>query len=400
MKILVLHRIPYHKIEYHRGIDHLKHEVYYVGSEAALATIPESLRCVRWLRNETSSLSDEVIRLIELHGKKFDLVVSLSEYELLDAALIRDHFSISGPGYVDVVKVRDKLVMKACVEKAGLVVPANCALTAFELLSNDFPGKVVLKPIDGASSENVLIFPSANALAEALHGSSTGIPPLDAGDYEGFEVEAFVSGDILHFDGLMVEGEIKLLVSSQYLGNCLKYAEGEPLGSYQIETTAAIERWVNTALSATAVRNGCFHVEAIREGNTMVFLELANRVGGADVCAAVELATGVHLPSAELKVYLGEAQHLYNQPSVTTRFGWFVFPGHQLRGERCRIEGSDTFRTSEQVVRWSQLSPQQTLAKNITYQAHEVPLAGLVRGDTSQAVRNFMAGIFNNVTVA
>lgn len=47
MKILVLHRVPYFKIEYHRGISHDRHDVTYFGTDQALATLPPHLRCER-----------------------------------------------------------------------------------------------------------------------------------------------------------------------------------------------------------------------------------------------------------------------------------------------------------------------------------------------------------------
>ena len=44
MKLLVLHRVPYAKIDYHRGIDHTEHDVTYIGIDKALETIPRDLR--------------------------------------------------------------------------------------------------------------------------------------------------------------------------------------------------------------------------------------------------------------------------------------------------------------------------------------------------------------------
>ena len=59
-------------------------------------------------------------------------------------------------------------------------------------------------------------------------------------------------------------------------------------------------------LAAVGIRNGSFHLEAIEAPDALVFLEVGNRVGGADVVATFELATGVHLPSEELRILIGD----------------------------------------------------------------------------------------------
>jgi hypothetical protein len=89
MRILILHRIPYHKIDYHLGIDHDRHDVCYIGTEKSLATIPASLPCKQLLRPGIDRASDEVIAIIKSLDITFDRVLSLSEYELLDAARVR-----------------------------------------------------------------------------------------------------------------------------------------------------------------------------------------------------------------------------------------------------------------------------------------------------------------------
>lgn len=399
MNILILHRIPYHKINYHRGIDHTQHHVVYLGTEQALANVPADLQCTRWTRLGKEATYLEAITAIKQHEIQFDLVISLSEYELLDAAKVREQCMIAGAKVADVTKVRDKLVMKKCVSDAGLAVPKNLSLDEFLAQPELLFDAVVLKPVDGASSENVQIYNSPQQLHLACTKQSTGIAAIDKKNYNGFQVEEFVAGDILHFDGLVIDGELKLVLASRYLGTCLAYTVGDPLGSYQLETTEAHQHWVDRVLKATGLANGSFHIEAIQRGDALVFLELANRVGGADVVDTVEHATGIHMPSVELQIYLG------NKPALTikqskAKYGWFVFPGHHLAGDYCRINGESDFREHPQVVRWNQLAPQATLTKHITYQATEVPIAGLVQGKDSDELKHFMQSLFAAVTVS
>src|SRR5262245_60176269 len=112
MRILVLHRIPFHKVRYDRGIDHQRHDVVYVGTAAALKTIPAELRATRIERPGTARVADEVVAAALASGGRYDRVISLSEYELLDAAEVRERMGVVGPSVAEVTVVRDKVVMK------------------------------------------------------------------------------------------------------------------------------------------------------------------------------------------------------------------------------------------------------------------------------------------------
>ncbi|PTT62659.1 ATP-grasp domain-containing protein, partial [Pseudomonas sp. HMWF007] len=62
MKILILHRVPYPRIEYHRGINHDLHDVTYLGKQAAIDTLPSDLRCQRVIRPGEASACEEALQ--------------------------------------------------------------------------------------------------------------------------------------------------------------------------------------------------------------------------------------------------------------------------------------------------------------------------------------------------
>jgi hypothetical protein len=402
MNILVLHRIPYHKINYQLGIDHERHAVTYIGTAAALSSIPAELTCRKVERPGNALADTEVTAWMSGAQQRFDRVISLSEYELLDAARIRARFGIAGPSPSDAEKVRDKVIMKQAVASHGIAVPRFMSLGEFvESENTPWGGKTVLKPLDGASSEDVVIFGSSERLLSAMAFRTTGVVRLDKTDAEltGFEIEEFVEGPILHFDGLVNHGHLLVVQASRYIGTCLGYARGKPLGSYQIPLNDQTTNWVTTCLSAVEIDQGSFHLEAIESPRGLVFLEIANRVGGADVVDTFEMATGVHLPSEELKILLGEKVDLSNRAASDARFGWFVFPGHHLASTHCHLKQAESFARNPMMVRWSQLSPDRPLPRNITYQAADVPAAGVVRGSSSEAVADFMEKMFSLVEI-
>src|SRR5574337_89938 len=154
MKLLVLHRIPYHKVAYHRGINHSLHEVTYIGTAEALSTIPLDLRCTKIERPGRKPAAEEILELVKA-TTKFDRVISLSEYELLDAAKVRESLGVPGPRLNDVELVRNKALMKNAIVGAGLRAPRFW--TGEGQWTGAWSGRTVLKPIDGASSEGIKI---------------------------------------------------------------------------------------------------------------------------------------------------------------------------------------------------------------------------------------------------
>jgi len=394
MKLLILHRIPYYKIEYHKGIDHDNHEVYYIGTEERLSDIPSCFRCNKIKINEINNIEKEIIDWIKESNNIFDLVISLSEYQLMTAAKIRESLNIKGPKPNQIEKVRDKLLMKKYIEKEGLKVPSNYSLLTY--LNNKsiiLKDRIVLKPTDGASSENINTFYSRNKLVDFVDKY------ISETDYFKYEVEEFIVGDIVHFDGLVKDGNLLVTLGSRYIGDCLSYAnKGEPLGSFQIDISAEYEKWIKDVIVALSLKNGSFHLEAFETKDGLVFLEIGNRVGGADVVKTFELATGLHLPSLELKIYLNENITITKKKSKF-KYGWFVFPGHNLGSNYCKILIQKRIKEKFDIITWNELPESTLLKKTITYQSHEVPLSGIIRAENSCLLKKNMEEIFNEAVL-
>ncbi|EKD91982.1 MAG: hypothetical protein ACD_29C00266G0004 [uncultured bacterium] len=403
MKILILHRIPYQKIDYHRGIDHQKHDVTYIGIAESMCSIPNTLRCEMMTRPGIEKTEIEVQRFLQQTKKQFDRIISLSEYELLAAAQLREWFNVEGSRPQQVEKVRDKLIMKKAMENYGIKTPLFMSLVEFMRTNPSFmhTNKLVIKPIDGASSENIITVDNAAEAHTKILGKKTGIDELDQSHnlWNHYEIEEFIDGNIMHMDGLVQDGKIMLCIASKYINNCLDYARGKPLGSVQIETTSVLQQYAQKCVTAAEIVNGSFHLECIDRNGELFFLEIANRVGGADVVKTMELATGVHLPSAELQLLINESFHPNVPKFSRKKYGWFVFPGHHFESEFVSISNSDAFRMHPYVFEWFQLSPYQACKKNITYQSNESPVAGVVAGYSSENLMNWMQTMFSEIHI-
>jgi hypothetical protein len=385
MRILILHRISNDLVRYQDGLgDH--HDVTYIGVPDRMAALPGHLGGTRIVRPGTGDTAAEVLAAVSGLAP-FDLVVALSEYDLLGAAQVREALGVNGDRVASVLPVRDKTLMKAAVAAAGLRVPRFAPLPAARAGGVPWAGPTIVKPVDGASSQDVFRYPSA---AQAL---AAPVP----GDPAGFQAEEFVDGPIVHVDGLMAGGLPVAIQASRYIGTCLGYADGDPLGSVQIDTGPELTAWALSCLAAVGIRDGLFHLEGFQTADGLVFLEVGARFGGGDIVPVFELATGVHLPSAWLRVLTGAP--LPAPRETGGRYGMFVWPGHQLGAEQCEVIGAEQFAASPLVHRWVQRLPGEPISRGISYSDTDVPLAGIVGPGSPAALEDFLTSAFAGITV-
>ena len=401
MRVLILHSVRYEAILYHLAIDHQENDVVYVGQPERLAEIPSNLRCEKVTLQGKYALYDEVESWLITYPHHFDRLISVSEFELLTAARLRDRFSIEGSSYAQAEKVRNKAVMKEHVQQAGIRTPRFVRLNEWleDRSRLTVEGKVVIKPLDGASSKDVIIFTSAETAYEALVRRTTGITLLDSGHYENFEIEEFFSGPIIHIDGIISQGEIQVLVASRYINSLLDFANGMPSGSVQFETDNEFKKWTKNILVATEIHQGAFHLEAIEANCGNVFLEIAHRVGGARISDTFELKTGIHPSVAEVQA------HLYDNIKINVHwdpnylYGWFIFPAHHLAGDKYKISGHEYLLNHPNVLQINQLASDKKILKTVSYNEHRLPLAGILRGKTTQELTNTLIEMYKKIQI-
>ncbi len=401
MNILILHRIPYYKINYHLSIDHEVHQVTYIGLAKNLENLPTHIRYQTIERAGAGNLADEVLAAIHSRNLPVDLVISLSENELTDAARLRESLGLPGAGISETHQMRDRLLMKQLVAQDGIRVPQTVALARFAaVLKLPWKGKTVLRQANSVAGNIIRIYDSPADILSAINQKKTGVAQLDKNQLllDQFEVEEYIDGDNLHFDGLVKDGQILIMLGSQYVGNCFLYAQGQPLGSVQIETGSAYSRWVQKIIDATGIRQGAFHLELISTGKDRIFLDIANRPGGASVVDTFRMATGINLISAELSLQLGE-EIVMKVRKKSKRFGWFMFPGHHLEPGTCKITGHTAFMKHPYLLRFELLGKTCAVPRAVTYQSGIVPISGTIGGSSHDDMRNWLGKMFREVNV-
>lgn len=392
MKILILHRVPFAVLHYDQLIDHMAHEVIYLGAEDRLDDLPSDLRAVRVALLPGQDHATHVEASIDAF-RGVQRVVSASQYTLRDAARIREAIDCPGMRVDAFDAVDDKVIMKARIRAQGLRAPAFMPYPQF-LEAQDCPwmGKTVLKPRCETASRNVSVFSSPQMLlAAAARGE---IPEQPAA--ESMQVEEFVEGPILHFDGFARDGKVVLIQPSRYYGTCLGYALGESLGSLQFDDQALADAAAGY-VRASGIADGAFHLEMIQTDAGLCFLEIAPRVGGGGINDVMRLRWNIDLVAADIATQAGMEPPPYAPRATGECYGFYIVPGHPHAGSRCsvRVDYPDRSR----IVAETAIGACETLGAEITHNAGEVPLYLIVRQDPADDAETLMAGIAASIDI-
>ncbi|MCC3767316.1 acetyl-CoA carboxylase biotin carboxylase subunit family protein [Streptomyces sp. UNOC14_S4] len=385
MNIVILHRIPFARFRYDLAVDHQKHTVRYLCLTGDPGGLPAG---AEWRVVEAGA--GDARSLAERHAdwlSAADHLIARSEYDLLTAADLRERFRIPGDVQSDVLPVRDKWLMRTLARQAGIPQPSFWSNQEFRR-NPPATGTYLVKPRLEASSTGIQLGTPTQILAQ----------PAVRDDVDGYFVEEFVPGEVWHVDGYLRDGEFGAVVCSTYVGDCLKFAHGSPLGSGQVPDDPALLSMLRDTLTALGQKNGSFHYEAIRtQAGKFVFLETASRVGGAGVADAFALRTGIDLYQADLKYQLTGSVPT-DGPQLSARYyGWFVYPAHH------RTQGMDVdfdpARYAGRLSSFTHNARPKAHAGQISYAAGATPLSGVVQGSTASEVRETLREIFATTAV-
>jgi hypothetical protein len=213
--------------------------------------------------------------LIHRHGR-IDRLDSLNEYWLETEAHLRTAFDIPGIRLGAISRIKRKSAMKRVFERAGVpVAPGRLCRTAAQARAFvDAVGyPVIAKPDVGVGAARTYRLDSDDDLAGYLEDK----PRVD------YFLEAFVTGDLISYDGLVDRaGRVVFDASISYGVDVLAAVSGADM-HYWIDRTipddlAELGRYV---LDAFRVRERPFHFEFFRQADgSLVALEVNMRQPG------------------------------------------------------------------------------------------------------------------------
>jgi len=239
---------------------------------------------------------------------RIDRIVALDDFDVEDAAMLREHLQLPGMGRTTASRFRDKLTMRIAARSSGIPVPEFCA-TFNDQQVNEWAGRVpppwVLKPRSSAAAIGIKKLSNRDDLWRALDAAGA--------ERSHTVLEQFVPGDVYHVDSIIWNGAVSFAVAYKYGRPPMEIAHQggifitRRLADASDEGRALLD--LNRRLQgALGLGRGVSHTEFIRAGGAdgsggarasggseFVFLETSARVGGAFIVDTIEAATGINL---------------------------------------------------------------------------------------------------------
>ena len=234
---------------------------------------------------------------------KPDRIVALEEFDVVVAALAREHLRLPGMSSSRAKTFRDKLAMSLIARGAGLnvpdFVPAVNNEDIREYLDQVAPPWLI-KPRSDVSAIGIRKLEHAQDVWPLIEEMNQRPILRERASY--YMLSRFVSGDVFHDDSLVSNRRIILAGVNQYARPPMEVAHGGGVYISQTIPYNAPERRklieINRRLiKAMGLDSGATHAEFIRSDadGEFYFLEIAARVGGAYIADVLEAASGINL---------------------------------------------------------------------------------------------------------
>ena len=232
-----------------------------------------------------------------------DRIVALEEFDVVIAALAREHLSLPGMNSSRAKTFRDKLSMAIRAREAGIQVPDFVPAINHDDIAtylNDVPPPWVMKPRSDVSAIGIRKLENAAAARAAIEELNQRESLRERASYH--MLSRFVPGEVFHVDSLVNNGRVVFAGVNKYGRPPLQVAHGG--GAYisqTIEYGSAEQRKLlqlnRRLVKAMKMETGATHAEFIKgqADGEFYFLEIAARVGGAYISDVLEAASGINL---------------------------------------------------------------------------------------------------------
>jgi len=234
---------------------------------------------------------------------KIDRVIALEEFDVVTAALMREHLCLSGLSSSGAKVFRDKLSMAVHSQRAGINVPEFLPLVNAEEIDEYMkrvPGPWVIKPRSDVSAIGIRKVSEPMEVWRAVDEMNERENLRERASY--YVLARFIAGEVFHVDSVVNDGKVVFAGTNQYGRPPMQVAHQG--GAYVSRTLARGSEDEKTLLAtnkrlvrALRLERGATHAEFIKSDadGKFYFLEIAARVGGAYIAEVLEAASGVNL---------------------------------------------------------------------------------------------------------
>ena len=248
---------------------------------------------------------------------KIDRIVALEEFDVVTAALMREHLCLPGLSSSGAKIFRDKLSMAVHSERAGINVPEFVPLVNADEVDDYMkrvPGPWVIKPRSDVSAIGIRKVSEPQEVWRAIDEMNERENLRERASY--YVLARFIPGEVFHVDSVVNEGKVAFAGTNQYGRPPMQVAHhGGAYVSRTLTRGSADEKELLTInkklVRALGLERGATHAEFIKSDadGKFYFLEIAARVGGAYIAEVLEAASGINLwrEWARLEIVDGKA---------------------------------------------------------------------------------------------
>src|SRR5215217_6781907 len=234
---------------------------------------------------------------------KIDRVIALEEFDVVTAALMREHLCLPGLSSSGAKTFRDKLSMAVHSQRAGINVPEFVPLVnagEVDEFIKRVPGPWIIKPRSDVSAIGIRKVTEAEEVWRAIDEMNERQNLRERASY--YLLARFIPGEVFHVDSVVSDGKVVFAGTNQYGRPPMQVAhQGGAYVSRTLPRGSADEKELlninKKLIRALGLERGATHAEFIKSDadGKFYFLEIAARVGGAYISEVLEAASGVNL---------------------------------------------------------------------------------------------------------
>jgi biotin carboxylase len=233
---------------------------------------------------------------------KVDRVIALEEFDVVTAALMREHLCLPGLSSSRAKIFRDKLSMAVHAARAGITLPAFVPLVnpaEIEEFMQRVPAPWIIKPRSDVSAIGIRKIENADEVWPIIDEMNQRENLRERASY--YILAKFIPGEVFHVDSIVNGGKVVFAGTNQYGRPPMQVAhQGGSYISRTLDRGSSDEKQLleinKKLIKALGLERGATHAEFIKgEDGKFYFLEIASRVGGAYIAEVLEAASGVNL---------------------------------------------------------------------------------------------------------
>jgi len=234
---------------------------------------------------------------------KVDRVIALEEFDVVTAALVREHLCLPGLSSSQAKVFRDKLSMAVHSREGGINVPEFVPLINpddIRSFMESVPSPWIMKPRSDVSAIGIRKVDRGEEVWRAIDEMNERENLRERASY--YLLARFIPGEVFHVDSIVNHGKVVFSGVNKYGRPPMQVAhQGGAYISRTLVHGSSDEKSltdINKKLVKTLKLNhGATHAEFIKSDadGKFYFLEIAARVGGAYIADVLEAASGVSL---------------------------------------------------------------------------------------------------------